>query len=57
MTILAQFNNCHYCNDARSLVQKKILGGCIVVWLVFLFEFFRCCFQLVFDTQYHSDTF
>ena len=24
MTILAQFNDCHCCNDARSLVQKKI---------------------------------
>ena len=23
MTILAQFNDCHCCNDARSLVQKK----------------------------------
>ena len=28
-----------------------------MVWLVFLFEFFRCCFQLVFDIQYHSDAF
>ena len=24
MTILAQPNDCHSCNDARSLVQKKI---------------------------------
>ena len=23
MTILAQLNDCHCCNDARSLVQKK----------------------------------
>ena len=24
MTILAQLNDCHSCNDARSIVQKKV---------------------------------
>ena len=27
MTIIAQFNDCHCCNDARSLVQKKKRQG------------------------------
>jgi len=25
MTILAQLNDCHCCNDARSIVQKRLL--------------------------------
>ena len=33
MTILAQFNDCHCCNDARSLVQKKNIGLSFVPFL------------------------
>ena len=41
MTILAQFNDCHSCNDARSMVQKR--NGSLVVWC-FLVVFLWQCF-------------
>ena len=36
MTILAQFNDCHCCNDARSLVQKEQKKGAVLpLWQSF----------------------
>ena len=32
MTILAQLNDCHCCNDARSLVQKKAIPPTHFIW-------------------------
>ena len=36
MTILAQLNDCHCCNDARSLVQKKMFQFFLLVLLLLL---------------------
>ena len=49
MTILAQFNDCHCCNDARSLVQKKRITKCCACFSRQISEDWKCFYWSIFS--------
>ena len=47
MTILAQLNDCHSCNDARSIVQKKLTFFLTYLLTVFLMTYLLTCLSII----------